>query len=142
MILTEKQMDLFEAPRGYSLAHCISADFALGAGIAVEFDNRYNMRERLRDNHDITYFDTGFCIQIDEVYNLITKAKAYQKPTYENLQEALEDLRNELEDNGVTKLAMPKIGCGLDRLEWNRVKEIIEEVFEDMDIEILICYLD
>ena len=24
-------------------------------------------------------------------------------------------------------LAMPKIGCGLDRLQWGKVKEIIED---------------
>ena len=36
---------------------------------------------------------------------------------------------------------MPKIGCGHEGLEWERVKEIIEEVFEDTDIEILVCSL-
>ena len=30
----------------------------------------------------------------------------------------------------VTKLAMPKIGCGLDKLEWTKVLNIIIEVFE------------
>lgn len=38
-------------------------------------------------------------------------------------------------------IAMPKIGCGLDKLEWSKVKAIIEEVFAGTDIEILICYL-
>ena len=41
----------------------------------------------------------------------------------------------------ITKLAMPCIGCGLDKLKWEKVREIIKEIFEDMDIEILICYL-
>lgn len=41
----------------------------------------------------------------------------------------------------VKYLAMPKIGCGLDRLQWGKVKEIICEVFKDMDVEILVCYL-
>lgn len=34
MTLTEIQGNLFDAPRGWALVHCISADFALGAGIA------------------------------------------------------------------------------------------------------------
>ena len=46
-----------------------------------------------------------------------------------------------MEDFGITKLAMPLIGCGLDKLEWNRVKDVIEDVFDDTDVEILICYL-
>ena len=37
------------------------------------------------------------------------------------------------------KIAMPVIGCGLDRLEWSKVSEIIKEVFECTDIEILVC---
>lgn len=38
-------------------------------------------------------------------------------------------------------LGIPKLGCGLDKLQWKKVKEIIEEVFSDMDIEIEIRYL-
>ncbi len=34
---------------------------------------------------------------------------------------------------------MPKIGCGLDGLNWDIVRSIIKEVFKDTDIEILIC---
>lgn len=37
------------------------------------------------------------------------------------------------------KFAMPRIGCGLDRLQWDKVKTIIEEVFADTDVEILVC---
>jgi hypothetical protein len=42
---------------------------------------------------------------------------------------------------GITKVAMPRIGCGLDRLQWGIVREIILEVFEDTDLEIVICVL-
>jgi hypothetical protein len=36
---------------------------------------------------------------------------------------------------------MPRISAGLDRLEWSKVYEIICEVFEDTDVEIVICEL-
>lgn len=36
---------------------------------------------------------------------------------------------------------MPRIGCGLDKLEWNKVKEMIKEIFEDTDIVIEVYYL-
>lgn len=39
--------DLFAVPQGYYLAHCISGDFSLGAGIAKQFDEVYNMRFKL-----------------------------------------------------------------------------------------------
>ena len=34
---------------------------------------------------------------------------------------------------------MPLIGCGLDRLQWEKVSEIVQEVFKDIDIEIVVC---
>ena len=36
---------------------------------------------------------------------------------------------------------MPKIGCGLDRLDWELVKQIIEKIFKETDIEIKIFYI-
>lgn len=38
-------------------------------------------------------------------------------------------------------LAIPKLGCGLDRLNWERVASIIREIFFDMDINIFVYYL-
>ena len=43
--------------------------------------------------------------------------------------------------NNIKFIAMPKIGCGLDRLQWDKVKEIIINTFKDIDLEILVCYL-
>jgi len=42
-------------------------------------------------------------------------------------------------ENNIKKIAMPVIGCGLDRLNWNDVSEQIKDVFADMDVEILVC---
>lgn len=36
---------------------------------------------------------------------------------------------------------MPMIGCGLDRLEWGSVRNIIINVFEKTDADIVICKL-
>jgi hypothetical protein len=41
----------------------------------------------------------------------------------------------------VTKLAMPKVGCGLDKLSWPNVYDIICDVFKNTDVDILICEL-
>jgi hypothetical protein len=39
-------------------------------------------------------------------------------------------------------LAMPRIGCGLDRLQWENVKFMIEFVFAKVDVEIVVCNLE
>ena len=46
MTIKEIKKDLFTMPNDYALAHCISADFALGAGIAKEFDKRFDARKK------------------------------------------------------------------------------------------------
>lgn len=145
---TEKK-DLFSVPATYRLAHCISSDFALGAGIAKEFDRRYNMRDLLYinyHNYQQIYNNNnikGDCLPIGRVYNLVTKPLYYNKPTYKSLRFALERMRFHMINEKVTKLAMPKIGCGLDKLEWTKVLNIIIEVFENypLSLDIIICEL-
>ena len=141
MTITTVNKDLFTMAQGYYLAHCISADFALGAGIAKTFDSVYNMRFKLFRNYDNYEFHGGDALLIDNVFNLVTKQKCWHKPTYESLEESLEMMKEQLDFLGATKLAMPKIASGLDRLNWSQVYDIICEVFDDMDIEIVICEL-
>lgn len=139
MILKEEQRDLFSVPHGYYFAHCISGDFALGAGIAVKFDELYNMRKKLRNIYDST---TDNCaVLVDNVFNLVTKKRAFHKPTYDSLREALVDMADQVMELEIEKVAIPLLGCGLDKLSWDIVKEMIEEVFENIDVEILVCYL-
>ena len=139
MTITFENKDLFTIDQGYYLAHCISADFALGAGIAKAFDSIYNMRFKLFRRYPDYEYNGGDAVLIDNVFNLVTKRKCWHKPTYESLRESLEMMREQLEFLDATKLAMPWIGCGLDKLNKDQVYNIICEVFEDMDIEIVIC---
>jgi hypothetical protein len=141
MTITSVNRDLFTMPQGYYLAHCISADFALGAGIAKTFDSVYNMRFKLFKKYPKYEYHGGDALLVDNVFNLVTKQKCWHKPTYDSVRDALEMMKEYLDFIGATKLAMPKIAAGLDRLEWPKVYEIINEVFEDTDIEIAICEL-
>lgn len=135
--------DIFTTSDDRMIAHCISSDFALGAGIAKEinkrFDTKYNLFLKYPAQSGQTF--TGKCLVTDRILNLVTKDKCYQKPTYETLTKALVDMRKYLYENNIKKIAMPKIGCGLDKLEWNRVKPIIYELFEFTDMDIIVYYL-
>lgn len=141
MNITVETKDLFTVPQGYYLAHCISADFALGAGIAKTFDNVYSMRYKLFSFYDNYEYRGGDALLVDNVFNLVTKAKCYHKPTYQSLRESLEVMKEIMEDCAITKLAIPMLGCGLDRLQWENVYDMICEIFEDTDVEILVCQI-
>jgi O-acetyl-ADP-ribose deacetylase (regulator of RNase III) len=129
--------DLFNTPPDYALAHCISADCKMGAGIAVKFQERFRMRRVLLAHHP----KVGTCIPFQSnriIFNLITKEFYYQKPTLETLTSSLIDMKRQL--SGCEKVAMPTIGCGLDKLKWNQVKSKIMEVFQDTNVEILVVF--
>lgn len=136
------QDDVFNHKDCY-YAHCISRDYALGAGIAVEFDKRYDMRNRLlklAEEKPETLDEK--CIEVENVFNLITKEKYWQKPSYKSLEESLLEMKEKLSKNkNIKKLVMPKIGCGLDRLSWDKVEPMVQEIFKNLDIEIVVCYL-
>ena len=145
MTYQEVKKDLFEVPACYQLVHCINGAYTLGAGIAKEFEDRMRMSHFLmlfypiRKGEESEYI--GKALLVGRVFNLVTKAHHYNKPTYESLRSALEDMRDQCKKLDIHYLAMPKIGCGLDRLDWNKVSKMIKEVFSDLDIEILVCYL-
>ena len=140
MILIYRKGDLFTMPREYCLTHCISADFALGAGIAKQFDRIYQMRFKLNNRYgDILQKErVGKTYFVDNVFNLVTKELYYNKPAYETLTHCLEQMKERMAQLNITKLATPKIGCGLDRLQWNVVEQIIKGVFANTDVEIVV----
>lgn len=137
MIFTEEKRDLFSVPEDYFFVHCVSADFALGKGIALEFKKRFDIKNKLKE---LEKTDSK-CILIDRVFNLVTKETFRRKPTMESVKESLLELKRQVNENSIKKLAMPKIACGLDGLDWERVSEQVRDIFSDTDVEILVCYL-
>lgn len=143
------------------LVHCISSDAALGAGIAKTIDEKYQERERILKffGEQLHWNGHGYGIitpllNIEDVSshlqicNLITKEKYWQKPTYTSLFESLEYVKQTLKaiedyakrDGLKLKIVMPKIGCGLDKLDWTRVREIVA-LWAGLDIAVTVCYI-
>ena len=147
MIYKEEIRDLFAVDDSYYLMQCISADFAMGAGIAVEFNKRFNTRTELMGRFkgdSISLWDSGihgYNILQGRVLNLITKRNYWEKPTYDTLRNALNQAKTCCQIHRINKIALPTIGCGLDKLDWNNVKEMIKEIFEDTDVAIEVYYL-
>ena len=134
----EVKKNIFDL-KGYKLAHCISSDLKMGAGIAVPMAKKYKLRNGIANTELCTKHPT--CIYCNDVFNLITKSKYYGKPTYDTIREALLKMKELVISNEVDKIAMPKIGCGLDKLQWGMVRDIIHDTFDDLDIEIKVCHL-
>lgn len=141
MILNEKKGNLFELGKEYYFAHCISADFGMGAGIAVQFNKKFNMKSKLLKMWNGQTPNYPQALLIDNVFNLVTKSKYYGKPTYQTIEIAIQDMAEICKQENIKYLAIPKLGCGLDRLSWGKVREIIREAFKDTDIQIEVRWL-
>ena len=137
---------------GYYLCQCLSADLVAGAGIAVLFNKKLDMKNKLLKRYpNGVYLNNGAfvpsCIYESNVFNLITKNKVWEKPTYETLKLSLDTMVLQLlllksKNINIDKIAMPLIGCGIDGLEWKKVREIVKESFKNTDIEIVVCFLE
>lgn len=145
MTYREEIRDLFSVSEDYYLSHCISADFGMGKGIVVEFNKRFDMKSKLQSKYP-DYLNQyahhrigGDCILEGRVLNLITKERYFHKPTIITMRLALQKMKKICIENNIIKIAMPTIGAGLDRLSWSAVSEQIRLIFDDTDIEILVC---
>ncbi len=154
-MITEKQIDLFEEVKlaDCVILHCISADKVMGAGIAKPLQDTFKIRENWPqklpksligwDHKGYSVFVLGENKQV--IGNLITKELCYNKPTYTTFWEALDDAAQTLNSlnlegfNVPNKIVMPRIGCGLDKLEWEKVKPMVETAFGSYDV--VVCYL-
>lgn len=75
-------------------------------------------------------YETDRCTHI---LGLVTKDHYYDKPTLDTMRTAIKELRKYLKrvwfcgdnDDMLIEVMMPHIGCGLDKLKWDDVKEII-----------------
>ncbi|XP_039486101.1 ADP-ribose glycohydrolase OARD1 [Drosophila santomea] len=130
--------DLFNCQSGYSMCHCVAADLRMGRGIAVKFRNKFGQLLNLQRQN---VQPGGVAILQDQqryIYYLVTKKSSWGKPTYELLQSSLIAMRKHMISHQVPKLAMPRIGCGLDGLKWPKVKEIICQVFQGDAVELVV----
>uniref|UniRef100_A0A8D2KV09 O-acyl-ADP-ribose deacylase 1 n=2 Tax=Varanus komodoensis TaxID=61221 RepID=A0A8D2KV09_VARKO len=113
----------------------------MSAGIAAIFKKKFGGVQELLNKRkktgDVAVLNRGKRY----VYYLITKDKYFHKPIYENLRKSLEAMKIHCLQHDVTCISMPKIGCGLDRLDWSKVSTMLEEVFEDTDVKITVYTL-
>ena len=136
----ENNGDLFQSTE--SLAHCVSEDLKMGAGIAKKFKEKFDKVEELRCQRKTVGKVAVLKVNSRFIYYLVTKKNYYYKPTYRDVRNSLVEMRKHALSNNITNISMPAIGCGLDQLHWHRMKLIIKEVFLPTDIEINVYFLD
>jgi len=131
--------DLFANVYGaQALAHGCNCQGSMGAGIATGFRDRYpEMFQQYRalcksDPRQFNLGDVWLWKSDDQpwVFNLGTQERIWRaRASYEAIETALERMRALADTEGVTSIAIPRIGVGYGGLSWKKVRAIVERVF-------------
>ena len=125
-----------------SIAHCVSADFELSAGIARQFKRQFPTKDPSNLDHSYTPLWPQWLPETRRyLYHLVTKQKYFNKPTYSTLRASLEIMRTHAESNSISRISMPCIGTGLDQLDWDKVKLLIQETFRTSPVQVVVYIL-
>ena len=121
-----------------SIAHCVSADFKMSAGIARHFKRKFPTKYPSNLDHSYTQLWPQWLPETRRyLYHLVTKQKYFNKPTFSTLRASLERMRTHAENNGFSRISMPCIGTGLDQLDWDKVKLLIQETFRTSPVQVV-----
>ena len=131
--------DLFDnAHDAKAFAQGCNCQGSMGAGIAKTFRARYpEMYEEYRKRCKVAprQFNLGECWlwKADKqpwVFNLGTQEGYWRaRASYEAIETALQSMRAQADSEGITSIAIPRIGVGYGGLSWKKVRAIIEVVF-------------
>lgn len=134
MIITEFKGNLFNSSD--SLAHCVSRDFHMSAGIAKDFKYLFGHPNLLRSGA-WQVGDAARVIDNDRfIFYLVTKQCCLDKPSEASLELSLIHLAKWCELLSISNLSMPRIAAGRDGLKWENVTIIIKRVFRALNISI------
>lgn len=134
--ITVTNGDLFKCPESYSMAHCVAEDMRMGKGIALTFKTMFGKTNELSDQQ-VKQGGVAVLENNDRfIYYLVTKTYSSGKPTLLTLRQSLESMKLHAKKNNIENIAMPLIGCGLDKLKWEDVEYILHQIFNTTGINI------
>ena len=70
------------------------------------------------------------------IYNLVTKENFSDKPDLQTLATTLQNMQAHATMHGVSTIAIPEIGCGLDQMNWQDEVKLLRIIFAYWDIQI------
>ena len=122
------------------LVNAVNVVGVMGAGIALEFKNRYpDMYKDYYHRCMREEFKIGEPYLYGGVYNFPTKKHWKSGSSLSYIDKGLEYFVNTYKGLGIDSIAFPKLGCGRGGLEWEDVKSLMIKHLDPFEIDIQIC---
>lgn len=132
MVTYLKEGNIFNIPGVSNYAHGCNCAGAMGKGIAVQFKEKfpemYLQYKKLCRSGTFTLGEVFMYNYGDgRVFNLGTQQSWTTKAEISAVNVAIGKMLQLAAENQVTQIALPKIGAGLGKLDWESVKRVINE---------------
>ena len=140
--------DIFQLEGVANYAHGCNCAGAMGKGIAVAFKEKYPAMyleyKRRCKSGELTPGDI-YVYQYGEgyVFNLGTQVSWTTGATLPAIEQSLGKMLAYASEHGIRQIALPKIGAGLGRLDWEEVKGVMARIvdgYENIELYVIENY--
>jgi O-acetyl-ADP-ribose deacetylase (regulator of RNase III) len=123
------------------LVNAVNCVGVMGKGIALQlkqaFSENFQQYKKACDAKEVEpgrmfTFSTGKLFNPKYIINFPTKRHWREKSKIEYVQTGLKALLAEVQQLGITSIAIPALGCGNGGLDWLEVKPLIELAFVEL----------
>ena len=128
-----------------SIGDCMSADAQMSKGFAQFLSERVPRLRRtcrqanLLKDQVIPFWDSS---SRRYIFNLVTKENFSDKPDLQTLATTLQNMQAHATLHGVSTIVIPKIGCGLDQMNWQDVVKFRRNTSAYSDKQSVVYSLD
>ncbi|TXH71299.1 MAG: appr-1-p processing domain-containing protein [Thiothrix sp.] len=141
MIEYRKEGSIFESG-AQALVNPVNTVGVMGKGLALEFKNRFFDNflayKSACDNSKLKAGDVFVFGNNPLILNAATKGHWRNPSDLRDVEMCLFNIRYEIYDRNISRIAIPALGCGLGGLIWSDVKSMIERILGEVPIPILV----
>lgn len=131
-----------------ALVNTVNTMGVMGKGVALQFKkaypNNYKAYEKACKNHELQVgkmfvtVDSNTTSGARTIINFPTKINWRNPSEYKYIEDGLENLVDIISHNQIKSIAIPPLGAGNGGLKWQKVKNIIEQKLEHLNIDIYV----
>jgi O-acetyl-ADP-ribose deacetylase (regulator of RNase III) len=131
-----------------ALVNTVNCVGVMGKGIALQFrqawPENYEEYRRACEREDVRpgrmfVYDTGRLVKPRYIINFPTKKHWKGKSRIEDIASGLDALVDEIRARRIHSVALPPLGCGNGGLDWDVVRDLIENKLSDLgDVDVVI----
>lgn len=131
----EVKKDLLDYPVYYKIAHCIPADLTFYGDTANRINTLFNLSHIFKVNGYEDICEAGEVIFEGNVFTLLPNRAKFTPVEDKDLEYCLNDLAFLCVRERIKYLAMPRICCGRNKKDWDTVKTMILDAFNNAYIK-------